>query len=91
MKMFFLIMVLVTSCASKWKPSGVSYEKRVWRNCSLELDLHEEKGWCYKAQECKKTAILRRRKCRTVPLYCAYDDMACYEKYKLDQKVLGPR
>lgn len=88
MKLILLTVIAATltfSCASAtWKVQDVSLEKREWRVCSEILDGPEkhQKGFCYISQECKK------KKCRPLPLFCAWGDIVCMDKWKLLDKKL---
>ena len=88
-----IILVLI-SCASAnhWYNVGVSNEKKVWRFCSTQRDGVDKnkKGFCYIDKECKNR-FLQKRKCRQVPLFCAWGDVECMEKYGLFNKVIRSR
>ncbi len=84
----FLLLVCFNSCASSYKLTGPSYEKRTWRICSLEMDKPElnRKGFCYVEKWCKDQ--LFGKKCKNEQLHCAWGDLVCMEKYKLFDKRL---
>lgn len=86
------LLFVFSSCASSardWKIHDVSDEKKDWRICSEKYDGPEKnfKGFCYISQECYKT-VFRNRKCRPLPLFCAWGDTDCILKYGLDKKKL---
>ena len=96
----FLTVVLISllvSCSStqeaearaQWKTVDYPNEKKRWRPCSEQLDGPEyhRKGWCYKIKECRKR-FLRRKECRPKLQFCAWGDLACYDKYGFFDKKL---
>ena len=87
-KLFVIVFMIIiaNSCASApWVMRDVSLEKRVWRFCHEHYDGPEkhEKGFCYISQECKSD-----KKCRPLPLFCAWVDIDCLRKYKILQKKI---
>lgn len=99
--MFKLLLVLtfLTSCVSmsadwsSWKVEDVAYDKRIWRFCSREKDGEElhRKGFCYVSQECRtRKTILGNEKseCRQLPLFCAWGDIECMDRYNIFNKVI---
>ena len=87
-----LLFILLVGCSSteaaRWKIEDVALEKRAWRHCEERFDGVEmhRKGFCYISKECKKRLI--GKKCRRLPLFCAYGDLECFDKYKLFNKKL---
>ena len=82
-----LILILIAACASgadaKWYIKDVAVDKQEWRYCSLDKDGPEksDKGFCRISQECIKK-ILRKEKCRPIPMFCAHGDFECLRKNK---------
>jgi len=79
----------MASCASnldakaKWYIKDVSIEKQEWRYCSSDKDGPEkaDKGFCRISQKCIKK-ILRKEKCKPIPMFCAHGDFECLRKNK---------
>ena len=99
LKILMAIMLLCTSCASMsgdwgpWKITDVSTDKQVWRFCSLDLDGPElaRKGFCYISQECRFRKTIfgnEKSECRQAPLFCAWSDMECVDRYGILNKVI---
>jgi hypothetical protein len=87
-KFYLITLVLLTSCASTYKPVGPSYKKRTWRVCKREKDnptLHL-KGLCYIEKQCKKRFL--HTVCKNKQLFCPWGDLTCMEKYELLDKRL---
>lgn len=84
-----LLLGCATTDSAEWKEEHLPHEQEIWRNCSLEKDGAElaGKGWCYQGLECINHWY-SRKKCRPKPYHCAYQDLECMKKHRLDQKAL---
>ena len=93
-KVIPILFVALLSCSTaeadkNWKIDDVSDAEKEWRFCDERLDGPDkkDKGFCYISRECYKT-IFGNQRCRPLPLFCAWGDLGCYEKFKLKSKKL---
>jgi hypothetical protein len=98
-KIFFLLMILLTSCASAardwsdWYRCGIEDKGMKWNLCREDLHgpKYHHKGLCYPALECRhRKTILgnERREERAVMLFCEWGDIDCNYSYNHFQMEL---
>jgi len=94
LKLSFILMFLVSSCASfsgewsDWRTVSVPSNEKAWHFCREELHGPElnEKGMCYVDQECRyRRTIFGKKKseCRNKNLFCKWGDIQCMRKYNI--------
>lgn len=76
-----------------WKTVDVNNDKRIWRFCDLDHDGPDntKKGFCYISQECRYRSTIfgnQKEECRNAPLFCAFTDIACMDRYEIFSKVI---
>lgn len=93
MKTYLKILIVIisltfSSCASGgWKTKDVALLKRTWRQCSERLDGDlANKGFCRHKKWYKKTLLGKKYKKEIQ--FCAYTDMVCKRKEKIENMVL---